>query len=406
MIELYGKLWSREDLEKRTGQLAQIAGIREVTLQNGPEQGVRVLEFRSGSGLSFTINIDRGFDLGECSWGSYNLGWVSATGTRNPALHEHDGEGGFGWLRSFSGMNATCGLDQNLFPATDDVSHYNYPPRKEMTQPLHGRIANSPARLLGYGERWNEDGSCTLWARGLVKQVSVFAENLWLYRSVEVDMGTDRIRLHDEVVNMGFSKTTHMFLYHLNFGFPLLDAETEYVAPVADIIWASHSEQYENQGVGYRVQSGPLKNFSEQVYEHDMRANAEGKVPVMLINRGLNGDNGLAVKITTHKSQFPCQFEWQALSEGCYAIGIEPSTHHVLGKNFARQRDEIRWLEYRESFSYDLEIEVIHRASAIQTEAELIKAIIPQPEVRFPAPKENWFSIKDYCKPAIFSDKW
>ena len=230
MIELFGKIYSREQLEKRTGQLAQLAGIREVVLQNGPEQGVRVLEFRSGSGLTFTVNIDRGFDLAECAWGSYNVGWFSSTGTRHPSLHEHDGEKGFGWLRSFTGMNATCGLDQNLFPATDDVSQYHYPPRREMTQPLHGRVANSPARLMGYGERWHPDGRCTLWAKGLVKQVAVFAENLWLYRTVEIDIGSDAIRLHDVVVNMGFSRTTHMYLYHLNFGFPLLDEGTIYRA--------------------------------------------------------------------------------------------------------------------------------------------------------------------------------
>lgn len=404
MIKLYGKTFTREQLEKRTGQLAQLAGIREITLENGPEQGVRVLEFRSGSGLNFSINIDRGFDLAECSWGEYNVGWVSSTGTRHPSLHEHDGENGYGWLRSFSGMNATCGLDQNLFPATDDVSHYHYPPRKEITQPLHGRVANAPARLLGYGEKWNDDGSCTLWARGLVKQVAVFAENLWLYRTVEVNLGSDKIRLRDEVVNMGFSRTSHMYLYHLNFGFPLLDEGTEYVAPVSGIIWAAHAECFDAQGVGYRIQPAPQKDFHEQVYEHNMHASEEGKVPVMLVNRDLNGKDGLALKVTTLKSQFPCQFEWQALSEGCYALGIEPSTNHVLGKNFAREREEVRWLEHRESYRYDLEIEILHDAELINKEVAAIRSICCQPEEQFPAIQENWFSLKKYLSPQKFTE--
>ncbi|HDT1950912.1 TPA: aldose 1-epimerase family protein [Klebsiella pneumoniae] len=404
MVMLYGKTYTREQLEQRTGQLSQLAGIREVTLQNGPEQGLRALEFRSGSGLNFSVIIDRGFDIAECHWCSYNVGWTSATGFRNPALHEHDGENGFGWLRSFSGMNATCGLDQNLFPATDDVTHYHYPPRHTMTQPLHGRVANTPARLLGYGERWNDDGTCTFWAKGLVKQVAVFAENLWLYRTVEVDMGTDTIRLHDEVVNMGFSKTTHMYLYHLNFGFPLLDEGTEYHAPISKVIWAAHAEQYEQQGVGYRLQSGPRKDFHEQVYEHKMQADREGKVPVMLVNRTINGKDGLAIKVTTRKEQFPCQFEWQALSEGCYALGIEPSTHHVLGKNFARERDEIRWLEHRESYHYDLEIEVLHSAERINAEIEHIQQICLQPQETYPRPEEQWFCLKGYINPLKFGE--
>ncbi|ORM71270.1 DUF4432 domain-containing protein [Pantoea rwandensis] len=403
MVFLFGKEWTRKELEQRTGQLAQIAGVRLVTLQNGPEQGVRVLEFRSGSGLTFTINIDRGFDLGDCAWGGTNLGWLSSTGTRHPSLHEHDGENGFGWLRSFSGTNATCGLDQNLFPATDDVTHYHYPPRKQMTQPLHGRVANSPAHLMGYGERWNEDGSCTLWAKGLVKQVAVFAENLWLYRTVEVDLGSDKIRLHDEVVNMGFNRTTHMYLYHLNFGFPLLDEGTEYVAPIARVIWAAHEQEYESQGVGYAIQSEPKKNFNEQVYEHEMMADQNGRIPVLLINRRLNAGEGLAVKVTTLKAQFPCQFEWQALSEGCFALGIEPSTNHVLGKNFARDRNEVRWLEHRESYAYDLEIDVLHSAKSIAAAVDEVYAICRQPDEQYPRPEGNWFSLQEYLLPAKYN---
>lgn len=147
MISLFGKTWTRKELEQRTGQMAQIAGIRHVTLQNGPEHGVHVLEFHSGSGLVFSVNIDRDFDLDECSWRGIN-----PTGTRHPSLHEHDGENDFGWLRSFSGMNHFLG--KNFAREHNEVRGLDY--RESYACDLeidviHGVGANDSAMQEIYG---------------------------------------------------------------------------------------------------------------------------------------------------------------------------------------------------------------------------------------------------------------
>src|SRR3546814_6009080 len=84
------------------------------------------------------------------------------SGFRHPGLHDYEGEGGLAWLRSFSGLIVTCGLDHSLFMDDDDASHYAYGPRETVSSSLHGRIGTIPARLTGSGERW--DGyECTLW---------------------------------------------------------------------------------------------------------------------------------------------------------------------------------------------------------------------------------------------------
>jgi hypothetical protein len=44
----------------------------------------------------------------------------------------------------------------------------------------------------------------------------------------EADLGGTEIRLADTVVNAGFDRTPHMFLYHVNVGWPLLDEGTRY----------------------------------------------------------------------------------------------------------------------------------------------------------------------------------
>ena len=81
----------------------------------------------------------------------------------------------FSWLRSFSGLLVTCGLDHALLMGSEDAAHYRYANRPVVDQPLHGRIANIPGRLLGYGECWQGD-DCVLWCEGQIEQAAVYRQ--------------------------------------------------------------------------------------------------------------------------------------------------------------------------------------------------------------------------------------
>jgi hypothetical protein len=150
MVELFGRSWPRTALAERTGALAQVAGVELLEYADGPERGVRVLEFRTGAGLGFRIAVDRGFDLLSAEYRGIPIGWRSPTGPRHPGLASPEENRGWGFLRSFSGLLATCGLDHALAPATSSAAHYVYPGIGEIDYPLHGRISQIPARLLGY----------------------------------------------------------------------------------------------------------------------------------------------------------------------------------------------------------------------------------------------------------------
>ena len=63
MTSLYNNTYSKAELLKKVGHLAQVAGVRSMTLDDGIERGVRVLEFRTGSGFSFDVLVDRAFDI-------------------------------------------------------------------------------------------------------------------------------------------------------------------------------------------------------------------------------------------------------------------------------------------------------------------------------------------------------
>lgn len=371
-----------------TGQLSQFAGVRLVTLSDGVERGVRMLDFRTGSGLRFTVMVDRAMDIGDCEHNGRAVGWHSPSGFQNPALHQYEGEGGLSWFRAMSGLIVTCGLDHILFMDEDDASHYVYGPRKTVKSSLHGRIGTVPARLTGYGERWDGD-VCVLWAEGVVQQSTVFGEDLHLIRRIEARVGSNEIELHDRVVNHGFYRTPHMYCYHINVGHPVLAEGSRYLAPVRDVVWAAHAETYRHQDVGYRTLAGPRLNFHEQVWQHDMAPDARGRVNVALVNDAI----GFGFEVETLKAQFPAMYEWQNLQAGHYALGIEPSTNHVFGKPFARQRDELIWLEHGEACAYDTVLRVLPDAPAIASAEARIRTAAIQPEADYPAPSGQFAPI-------------
>ena len=389
MVELFGQSMTRRQVAERSGSLSQFAGVRLMTLGDGVERGIRMLEFRTGTGLRFTVLVDRAMDIADCEHSGRAIGWHSPAGFRHPGLHEYEGEGGLAWLRSLSGLIVTCGLDHTLFMDDDDASHYVYGPRKTVSSSLHGRIGTIPARLTGYGERWEGD-RCFLWCEGVVQQATVFGEDLHLIRRIEAEVGSDDIRLHDRVVNHGFYRTPHMLVYHINVGHPVLAEGSRYLAPIADVPWAAHAgAQYRARNVGYRTMPAPQRDFHEQVWQHEMAADADGKVPVALVNDAI----GFGFQIETIKAQFPCHFEWQNLQTGHYALGIEPSTNHVLGKPFAKERGELIWLEHGEERRYDTILSILDGGDAIAAAERRIAAIARQPDEDFPEPSGTFAPI-------------
>ena len=78
---------------------------RLMALEEGNGRGDRVIAFRNGSGLAFTVSPDRGMDLVDCSFGGIPLVFRSQTGYSAGARHEASGKG---WLRNWQGGNGSC----------------------------------------------------------------------------------------------------------------------------------------------------------------------------------------------------------------------------------------------------------------------------------------------------------
>jgi hypothetical protein len=181
-----------------------------------------------------------------------------------------------------------------------------------------------------------------------------------------------------------------MFCYHINVGHPVLDEGARFVAPIKDVVWAAHAgEAYRRQKVGYRTLPGPQMNFHEQVWQHELGADNEGRQSVAVMNDRI----GIGFEVTTGKAQFPCLYEWQNLQAGQYALGIEPSTNHVLGNLAARKRNELIWLEHSDERKYESVFRVLAGKDEIAAAEEAINAVTRQPSEEFPEPSGNYLPI-------------
>lgn len=375
-MKLFGTELTEEELRARTGDTAAVGGLRRFTLQDGVSAGVEVVELRTAAGLVVDVLVGRAMDLGRCEYRGVPLAWRSGTGLRHPGLHEYHDEHGLSWLRSFDGLLVTAGMDHILFTAEVDAANYHYPPRSTTWNGLHGRVANIPARLLRAEEVWHQ-GRCRLVVEGTVTQAAVFGEQLTLRRRIEADLDGCELHLTDTVTNTGFSRTPHMFLYHINLGWPLVDEGARLVMPIQRTRWFTDSVT--EQGVSYKDIPEPQPDFVEQVYEHEL-VDSHGRYHVALLNQR----RALGVEVSWDATAFPRFFEWLHLRQGAYAVGLEPSTHHVEGAQAARDQGQMIWLEHGQHRVYRSTLRVLDGEEALAEAAGRISAVHTQPDSAIP----------------------
>jgi hypothetical protein len=337
MPEICGKTLSRADIERRVGSMEQLAGLRASTLSDGRGTGVRILHAHTGSGLEFTLALDRCMDVVDFRYNGRSLAWHSGTGIAGPGLYEHEGTN---WLRSFAGgMLTTCGLGNVGAPCGDEAARYG----------LHGRIANSPAENVSWGAEWNGD-DYVLWMRGDVRDARVLGPRLVLRRSISTALGSSRIVIEDTVENEGFGDEPFMLLYHSNTGFPLLDDDAE--VSIAGSVTPYDDEARAHRDDWTRV-SAPRHGVSEQVFIHDVDADADGMGQAELVNARL----GLGYRIRFRKAELPHLWQWKMMGERDYVMGLEPCNCGPGGRTAAMEAGDIGRLPPRGFVAHRIELE-------------------------------------------------
>lgn len=349
MPRLFGKTYSRQQLLRRVGDLSQLGGTRLVELLDGNQRGVRAVDFHTGSGFQFTVLLDRGMDIGAASHCGRSLAWHAMPGPVHPAFHEPEG---LGFLRTFhGGLLCTCGLTWCGAPCEDEGEELG----------LHGRISHIPARSVGTGAEWVGD-EYEFWAKGSVREASVFGPNMVLHRTVRARLGESRLFVEDRIVNEGFAPAPFMLLYHINGGFPVVDKGAELLSPT--IAAAPVDDYAASIQDRYAAFDAPKKAVPEACYRHTLAAEPDGKVVVALVNRTL-GD-GFGYYVEFNRRQLPHFTEWKMMGEGMYVVGTEPCTMPLYPRSELREQGKLEFLEPGEERRINLEIGVVESARQIR----------------------------------------
>lgn len=346
-MRLYGKDYPKSDISALVGAVSQLGAIRRTRLVGGKADGLEVAEIRAGS-LNFDVLLGRGMDIGYAEYKGIPLAWRSPTGEVGPAFFEPEG---LGWLRSFhGGLVVTCGLTYMGAPSEDGGKSLG----------LHGRASNTPAEDVCTGYGW-EGASYKMWVEGSVREVAVFGENLKLTRRVSCELGGNSLLIEDTVENLGFERTEHMQLYHINIGFPVLDRNAKLVSRSVEVI--PRDRDAEEGKERYAFSQAPTPGYREKVYYHKMDPDGDGNVWAALVNPGLMRGMGVYVKYA--HNELPYFVQWKMMGMGAYVMGLEPANALVEGRAGERACGRLRFLEPGEKRVFRLEVGVLEGAEAI-----------------------------------------
>lgn len=351
----------RQFLLQRMGDISQLAGTKPYRLAAGKAQGVEAVDIKTGSGFAFTVLPGRGLDIAWADYRGVPIGYMSKTGVVAPAYYESDG---MEWLRSFgAGLLTTCGLSNVGGPCQEDdpvlgTRHYG----------LHGRIANMAAEQVSVREAW-EDDELVMTVSGYLREACLHGEHLTLRRTVTAKLGENRLRIHDEVENAGFSAQPLMLLYHINLGYPLLDDGSRFVCASREIVPAADIARDELEQ--YAMMGPPVIGALERVYFHAPSADADGMATVALINDRL--EFGAYVRFNT--GQLPRLTQWKQLGAAEYVLGIEPGNCLPISRAEHRTRGDLEMIRPGEQRVFDVEIGVLPDHEAIVEVEQLIHAL-------------------------------
>lgn len=330
------------ELRMRYASLDAYGGARLVTLSDGGERGVRVIEFRTGGGLDLEVVVDRGFDIGRVAIGGRTVSWHAPHGLRSPALTDPHADRGQGYLRAASGFLVTCGFDHIRQPETDAPDEAPLYPAPEVDYPLHGQGTGQPARLIGYG--LDETGpEPALWAEGEVVQSMTFHGALRLTRRITLPLGGTSFSIADRVTNIGPFVSTHMLLYHFNLGHPLVDAGTTLELPGSELVWrGSDHDPLAPLSAPARFHTADLSVFRPP---NGARANCRISAP-----------QGVSLDLRFDQTALPYLQLLRMGGQGLYGLGIEPCTTAARTRKDARAQQQMLFLQPGDSRDYALDV--------------------------------------------------
>ena len=339
--------------------------ITKRTLRGGLSDGVDVIRVDNGA-FSFDLLPTRGMGIHKAWLGkteaANEIGWRSPVrGPVHPQFVDVGEPSGLGWLDGFDELLVRCGLESNGAPEFDaDTGRLKYP--------LHGRIANKPARFV----KVDVDGDTgEITVTGVVEEARFHFLKLRLTTTIKTKVGELGFRLHDEVENISGSPAESQMLYHINFGEPLLDAGSRFVAPVKTLV--PRNARAAEGLASWDSYAAPQPGFVEQVYFMELLADAQGQTRTLLKNA--HGTRGVSLHFD--KRQLPYFIVWKntTSSPDGYVTGLEPSTNFPNPRSFEGEHGRVVKLAPGAKTAFDLRLEVHGTAAQVDAAEKAVAAL-------------------------------
>ena len=335
------------ELRKYCNNINALCGIQDVILNDGPNRGVRALELNNGKNLQITMLADRGLDIPTLRYKGMNIGLNNKVGIRSPYLYVEEGASGF--LKQFyGGMLTTCGITYAGGNGEDRGKKLG----------LHGPFDNIPAELVCARVDYEGDDR-VLKVSGSVHEAEVFGTDMVMHRDFTLETERDCLRIHDTVVNQSYETQPVMLIYHINFGYPMLDAGAKAYFNAGKI---ESRTEFAQEGIhNYFEMEEPGVGRDEQCYYHtEYPENGEGFA--MLHNE----KRGVAAIVRFDAKNLPFLCQWKCMRAGEYALGLEPTTSGVTNRAEAREAGLLSYLEPGESREYNVSIELTEDKAVIE----------------------------------------
>lgn len=283
-------------MDGRISNYQQIGSLRRYSLLDGTAQGLEVLDCDNGK-IRFLLNVSKACDVMQLYHNGQNVSFISKNGFTKreiPFLNRFEG-----------GMLYTCGLD-------------NVGGREGYE--LHGTFHNTPAQIVHAS--CDEQG---ITVEAIIQNSALFGQNLVMKRKIFTAMGSDSVTLEDTLVNEGHLAAEYCLLYHINVGYPMLDAGARLVA---DFVQCTPRTPWSKENIAaHKEMVQPTAGEEEMCYYLEL-----ARPEISLVNDKLN--KKLTVSYTPET--LPHFVEWKSMVCGDYALGLEPATTE-LDDTFARK---------------------------------------------------------------------
>jgi hypothetical protein len=337
----------------------QIGGIRTGSLDypnpNGG-QDCRVAFVNTGGGLCFTVAVDRGGDIVEASYDGTNLAYLTPNDYAPPSqAYNRENE----WLSNWSGgLVTTCGPALMGEPRNEDGRDI----------PLHGHHSNTPASVDAVVNPDPQRGRFDMSITMTIRDTRMFGPNIEVHRTIAATLGGRSIDIADEVINRGDEPCGHGMLYHVNFGYPLLDQGARMIMGGRVLRRFGLAEQLisRQQIEDFKLVPGPSddhRGAAESILVVEPVAADPGTCRVGLINQ----DRGIGVELSYPCEQLPrLGGMLHCGPRGSYMAALEPFSGSIVGKATDPHPESNRQLAPGGSQKYDLRITVHTEPQALE----------------------------------------